>query len=393
MKKVVIVDAARTPIGAYGGSLRTKSAAELAAAVIRSIHERNALEKIKVDQVILGCVLQNGENAYVSRLAMLKAGLPADIPALTVNRLCGSGLEAVNQGAQLIQTGLAEVCIAGGTESMTNAPYLSYGLRWGVRINDSSLLDSMVAILTDPYLGYHMGVTAENLANKYGISRREQDEFALWSHAKAVNAQKNNLFKSEIVPVEVQSPKETLIVSQDEGPRADATIEKLEKLKPVFQKEGTVTAGNSSSLNDAASCVLLMSEHKARELGCRSRAMFLSQAVCALPPEVMGLGPAYAVPLALERARLSLKDIDIIESNEAFAAQALAVDRELQYNPERLNVKGGAIALGHPIGATGAILVTKALYELERSDKELALITLCIGGGQGIATVIRRLNS
>jgi len=392
LEEVVVIDTARTAIGKYGGAFKTMSATDLSAGVMKALVKRNSLDIQAIDQVIMGCTLQNGENAYASRLAMLKAGLSETTTALTVNRLCGSGLEAVNQAAQLIMLGLADICIAGGMESMSTAPYLSYGMRWGARINDVPMVDGMVAVLTDPTLHYHMAITAETLAQKYGISRQEQDEFAVWSHNKAVQAQSHGVFEKEIVPIEVLERKKNILITQDEGPRADTTVEFLATLTPAFKKDGSVTAGNSSSLNDAAAAVILMSAKKAAELGFQAKARILSQAVAGVAPEVMGLGPVYAVPKALRPARLTLDDMDVIELNEAFAAQAIAVSRELQIDCAKLNVNGGAIALGHPLGASGAILFIKAIHELERTEKQFGLVTLCIGGGQGIATVVERLN-
>jgi acetyl-CoA C-acetyltransferase len=391
MQEVVVIDAARTPIGKYGGVLKSMTATDLAAVVIKALVERNSLDLQAIDQVIMGCTLQNGENAYASRVAMLKAGLANKTTALTVNRLCGSGLEAVNQAAQQILLGMADVCIAGGMESMSNAPYLSYGMRWGARINDTAMIDGMVAVLTDPRFHYHMGVTAENLAESHGISRREQDEFAAWSHQKAIQAQFNRVFEREIVPVEIVERKKTVFLSQDESSRTDTTIEALAMLPPVFKKDGTVTAGNSSSLNDAAAALVVMSAKKATELGYKARARLLSQAVVGVAPEIMGLGPVAAVPKALRMANLQLQDIDLIELNEAFAAQVLAVNRELLLDQTKLNTNGGAIALGHPLGASGAILLVKALYELERINKRFGLVALCVGGGQGMATVLERI--
>jgi len=390
MREVVIIDAARTPTGSYGGNLKSKSATELASLIIQKLVERNKIDTESIDHVLMGCTLQNAENSYASRLAMIKAGLSYKTPAVTVNRLCGSALEAINQAAQNIMLGLADICIAGGMESMTNAPYLSYKTRWGARLNHIDNIDGLVAVLTDPMLGYHMGVTAENIAEKYGISRQEQDEFAVWSHQKAVKALAEGRFDREIIPVEVKKRKEMVVIKQDEGPRENISVDTLKKLKTVFKKDGTVTAGNASSLNDAASAVILMSKVKADELGLKPRAKVIAQAVVGVPPEIMGIGPAYAIPKVLDRAGLELEDIDIIECNEAFAAQSIAVDRELKFDHDKLNVNGGAIALGHPLGATGAILFTKVLYELERTDKRFGLISLCIGGGQGIATIVDR---
>ena len=390
MREVVVVDAVRTPTGRFNGALAPLGASDLGARSMEALLKRTGLAASEVDHVIMGCTLQFGENAYLARLAAVKAGLPVETPAVTVNRLCGSGLEAVNEAARLIQLGLADVCIAGGSESMTNGPYYSSQARWGARLGDVSLTDGVVALLTDPMLKAHMGLTAENLADKYGISRQEQDAFAVESHRKAIEAMTKGRFASQVIPVEIPSKKQSVVVDQDEGPRADTSLEGLAKLKPAFKADGTVTAGNASSLNDAASAVLVMDKGKAEALGLKPLCTIVSQAVAAVEPKFMGIGPVHAIPMALERAGLQLGDMDVIELNEAFAAQSLAVDRELRFDPEKLNPNGGAIALGHPIGATGAIVFTKAVHELERIRGEFALVSLCIGGGQGIATVIRK---
>ena len=390
LREAVVVDAVRTPIGRFGGALAPLGASGLGALAIKALLDRTGLPGFEVDHVIMGCTLQFGENAYLARLAAVKAGLPVETPAGTVNRLCGSGLEAVNEAARLIQLGLADACIAGGAESMTNGPYYSTQARWGARLGDASLTDGVVAVLTDPMLKAHMGLTAENLAEKYGISRQEQDAFAVESHRKAIEAMTKGRFASQVIPVEIPSKKQAVVVEQDEGPRADTSLDGLARLKPAFKPDGTVTAGNASSLNDAASAVLVMDKGKAEALGLKSLCTIVSQAVAAVEPKFMGIGPVHAIPMALERAGLQLGDMDVIELNEAFAAQSLAVDRELHFDPEKLNPNGGAIALGHPIGATGAIVFTKAVHELGRIQGEFALVSLCIGGGQGIATVIRK---
>ena len=390
MREVVVVDAVRTPTGRFNGALAPLGASDLGARAIKGLLDRTGLPGFEVDHVIMGCTLQFGENAYLARLAAVKAGLPVETPAVTVNRLCGSGLEAVNEAARLIQLGLADACIAGGAESMTNGPYYSTQARWGARLGDASLTDGVVAVLTDPMLKAHMGLTAENLAEKYGISRQEQDAFAVESHRKAIEAMTKGRFASQVIPVEIPSKKQAVVVEQDEGPRADTSLDGLARLKPAFKPDGTVTAGNASSLNDAASAVLVMDKGKAEALGLKSLCTIVSQAVAAVEPKFMGIGPVHAIPMALERAGLQLGDMDVIELNEAFAAQSLAVDRELHFDPEKLNPNGGAIALGHPIGATGAIVFTKAVHELGRIQGEFALVSLCIGGGQGIATVIRK---
>ncbi|MFP4482126.1 MAG: thiolase family protein [Thermovirgaceae bacterium] len=391
MREVVVIDAVRTPVGRFSGGLAPLSASDLGARAIEALLGRTGLDSTEVDHVVMGCTLQFGENAYLSRLAAIKAGIPNQTPAVTVNRLCGSGLEAINEAARLIQLGLADVCVAGGAESMTNGPYFSPHMRSGARLGHVTLTDGVVALLTDPMLDAHMGMTAENLADKYGIAREDQDAFALESHRKALRACREKRFEREIVPVEITSRKKTVIVEADEGPREDASLESMAKLRPVFKKDGTVTAGNASSLNDAASAVLVMEKEKAVALGLVPKWRIVSQAVAAVDPKYMGIGPIYAVPKALEQAGKTLQDMEVIELNEAFAAQSLAVLKELGLDQDQVNPNGGAIALGHPIGATGAIVFTKAVHELERCGGEYGLVTLCIGGGQGIATVVRKI--
>ena len=389
MREVVVIDAVRTPVGKFNGGLAALSASDMGAMVIKALLERTGVEGTVVDHVIMGNTLQFGENTYLSRLAAVKAGIPHDVPALTVNRLCGSGLEAINEAVRMIQLGLADACIAGGSESMTNGPYFSDQMRGGARLGHVSMTDGVVALLTDPMLGVHMGITAENLAEKYHISREDQDIFAAESHRRAAKAVEEGKFSSQTIPVEIASRKQTVVVDRDEGPRSDTTAESLSRLKPVFKKDGTVTAGNASSLNDAASAVLVMDKQKAKQLGLNAVCEIVAQAVAAVDPQFMGIGPVFAVPKALESAGLKLEDMNVIELNEAFAAQSLAVLRELKIDPEKVNTNGGAIALGHPIGATGAIVFTKACHELKESGGGYGLVSLCIGGGQGIATVIK----
>lgn len=389
MREVVVIDAVRTPVGKFNGGLAALSASDMGAMVIKALLERTGVEASVVDHVIMGNTLQFGENTYLSRLAAVKAGIPHDVPALTVNRLCGSGLEAVNEAVRMIQLGLADACIAGGSESMTNGPYFSDQMRGGARLGHVSMTDGVVALLTDPMLGVHMGITAENLAEKYHISREDQDIFAAESHRRAAKAVEEGKFSAQTIPVEIASRKQTVVVDRDEGPRSDTTAESLSRLKPVFKKDGTVTAGNASSLNDAASAVLVMDKQKAKQLGLNAVCEIVSQSVAAVDPQFMGIGPVFAVPKALESAGLKLEDMNVIELNEAFAAQSLAVLRELRIDPDKVNANGGAIALGHPIGATGAIVFTKACHELKESGGGYGLVSLCIGGGQGIATVIK----
>jgi len=391
MREVVIVDVARTAIGKYAGAMAELSARELGAAAISGLLKRTGLDAGKIDHVIMGCVLQNGPNAYVARTSALTAGIPDTVPALTVNRLCGSALEAINQAARLIQCGEADVCVAGGVEQMSGAPYFVPTGRWGARMGDTTMVDSMVSVLTDPFHNYHMGCTAENVAKKHAISREEQDEFALRSQTLTAAAVEKGYFDSQIVPVEITVKKEKIAFDKDEGVRKSITIEDLKKLKPAFEKGGTVTPGNSSTINDAASVAMLMEKDVAKALGLVPMCKMVSWAVAGLDPAYMGLGPALAVPKALAKAKLSLNDIDVHELNEAFAAQALGVLRELKLECDRVNPNGGAISLGHPIGATGAILMGKVANELVRTKKEWGMVSMCIGGGQGIATIVQRI--
>lgn len=388
MEEAVILEGVRTPIGRYGGGLRSVPAVGLGSLVIREVVERAGIRRDEVDEVVMGCCYQNGGNAYIARWASLTAGLPVTTSAVTVNRLCGSGLQAINYAAQEIALGSLDLCIAGGVESMSTVPFLAQEMRWGARLGNVTFVDGLVAVLTDPYLGYHMGVTAENLARDYGITREEQDAFALESHRRAVEAQRDGRFEREIVPVPVDKKGEVLM--SDEGPRADTTMDRLSKLPSAFIENGTVTAGNASSLNDAAAALVLASRSKAEQLGIRPRARIVAWAVAGTDPSRMGLGPVYATQKAMERAGLSLEDMDVIECNEAFAAQILACSKVLEWDWSKVNPNGGAIALGHPLGATGAILMVKLLHELERVNGRFGLATLCIGGGQGIATIIER---
>ncbi len=388
---VVVVSATRTPIGRFGGALAEVPASDLAALAIRAAVERAGARPEDVEEVILGCVGQIGEDAYIARHAAIKAGLPIQTTAYTVNRLCGSGLQAVNSAAQAIQAGLATLVVAGGVENMSRAPYLVRKARFGYRLGDGVLEDTLTRMLSDPFTACHMGVTAENLVERYSVTRAEQDAFALESQRRALAAIAAGRFDSQIVPVPVPQGKGgTALFSRDEHPR-ETTLEKLAQLPPVFKEGGTVTAGNASGINDAAAAVVVASERRARELGLTPRLAIRAQAVAGVPPEIMGIGPAPAVRIALDRAGVRLGDVDVIELNEAFAGQALAVMRELDLDPERVNPNGGAVALGHPVGATGAILVAKLLAELERTRGRYGLVTLCIGGGQGIATLFERV--
>lgn len=391
MPEVVIASAARTAIGSFGRSLRDVAPTELGATVSRTAIERAGLQPDQVEQVVFGNVIHTApEDMYMARVVGIRAGIPKESPAVTVNRLCGSGVQAIVSAAQAIQTGDAHVVLAGGAESMSRGAYWVENARWGARMGDASVIDAVVGCLTDPFNEIHMGVTAENVAESHGISRDAQDEFALESHRRAQAAIEAGLFDEEIVPIEVKARKGTDEFKVDEHVRLDATLETFSKLRPAFDKHGTVTAGNASGVNDAAAAVVVMSADRAQELGAPVRARILSYAVCGVEPKTMGIGPVPAVRKALQRAGKTLDDVDVIELNEAFAAQSLAVIKDLDLDLAKVNPNGGAIALGHPIAATGVILTTKILNEMERSDHKLGLVSLCIGGGQGIAMLLER---
>jgi acetyl-CoA C-acetyltransferase len=391
LNEVVITSSARTAVGRYGGSLRDVPPTELGSLAVRTALERSDVEPDQVDQVVFGNVIHSApEDMYLARVVGMKAGIPKEVPAVTVNRLCGTGVQAIVSAAQTIAVGDADVVIAGGAESMSRGPYWVPDARWGARMGETKVLDPVVGGLTDPFNEIHMGVTAENLAESHSISREEQDEFSVESHRRAAAAQEQGLFDDEIVPVELKSKKGTEEFTKDEHVRADASLEALAKLKPVFKPDGTVTAGNASGMNDAGAAVVLMSADKAESLGAPVKARILSYAYCGVDPKVMGIGPVPAVRQALERAGKSLDDVDVIELNEAFAAQSLAVIKDLGLDREKVNPNGGAIALGHPIAATGAVITAKILHEMERRDHDIGLVTLCIGGGQGIAMLLAR---
>ena len=391
MTEVVITSAARTAVGRYGGSLKDQPPTDLGALAARTALERSGIEPDQVDQVVFGNVIHSApEDMYMARVVAMKAGIPQEVPAFTVNRLCGTGVQAIVSAAQSIATDDAEVAIAGGAESMSRGPYWMPDARWGARMGETKMVDPVVGGLTDPFNEIHMGVTAENLADSHSISRVEQDEFSVESHQRATRAQEEGLFDEEIVPVELRSKKGTSEFTKDEHVRPDATVEGMAKLKPVFKPDGTVTAGNASGMNDAGAAVVLMSAEAAERLGAPVRGRILSYSYCGVDPKIMGIGPVPAVRKALDRAGRSLDEVDVIELNEAFAAQSLAVIKDLELDREKVNPNGGAIALGHPIAATGAVITTKILYEMERKDQHLGLVTLCIGGGQGIAMLIAR---
>ncbi len=391
LNEVVITSAARTAVGRYGGSLRDIPPTELGAIATRTALERSSLEPDQVEQVVFGNVIHSApEDMYMARVVGIKAGIPVEVAAFTVNRLCGTGVQAIVSATQSIATGDADVAVAGGAESMSRGPYWIPNARWGARMGDTSMVDPVVGGLTDPFYDIQMGVTAENLAESHDISREDQDEFSVESHRRASRAIEEGRFEEQIVPVELKSKKGTSEFAQDEHVRPDATVETMAKLKPVFKKDGTVTAGNASGMNDAGAALVLMSAEKAQQLDAPVRARVLSYAYCGVDPKVMGIGPVPAVRKAMERAGKTLDEVEIVELNEAFAAQSLAVIKDLGLDREIVNPNGGAIALGHPIAATGAVITTKILYEMERRDLKLGLVSLCIGGGQGIAMLLGR---
>ena len=392
MTKTVNVSAARTAIGSFNGSLASVSAINLGKVVIDEALKRAALDAGAVNEVIMGNVLQAGLGQNPARQAALNAGIPSSVPAFTVNKVCGSGLKSIVLATQSILTGDNDIVVAGGMENMSQAPYLlGSKARWGLKMGNAELYDTMVNDgLTCATNHYHMGITAENIAEQYSISREEQDELALRSQKLATEANNNGDFEAEIVPVTISSRKGDIIFKQDEYPKADSTAEGLAKLRPAFKKDGTVTAGNSSGINDGAAALVLMSETKAKELGLKPLAYIRSYASGGVDPSIMGMGPVPATRQALQKAALQLSDIDLIEANEAFAAQFLGVGRELNFDMDKTNIHGGAIALGHPIGASGARILVTLLYSMLHRDKQLGLATLCIGGGQGTAVILER---
>jgi len=392
MKEVVIVAATRTAVGSFQGSLANIPAADLGAAVIRQLLQQTRLEGTEVDEVILGQVLTAGVGQNPARQAVIKAGLPAAVPAMTLNKVCGSGLKALHLATQAIRCGDADVIIAGGQENMSLSPYVAPAVRTGLRMGHAKLVDSMIQDgLWDIFNDYHMGITAENLVEKYSLTREEQDAFAAASQQKAVAAIEAGHFKNQITPISIPQRKgDPLVFDTDEQPRAETTSEALAKLKPAFKKDGTVTAGNSSSINDGAAAVLLMSAEKAKALGLPVLARIAAYANAGVDPSIMGIGPVPATRRCLEKAGWSVNDLDLIEANEAFAAQALSVNKELGWDTSKVNVNGGAIALGHPIGASGCRILVTLVHEMIRRDAKKGLATLCIGGGQGVAIAIER---
>lgn len=388
--EIVIVSAVRTAIGTFNGSLKNVSAPDLGAVVIKGALEQAGIKPEQVDEVILGNVLQAGLGQNPARQAQIKAGIPVTTSALTINKVCGSGMKAVHLAMQAILAGDAEIVVAGGMENMSQAPYLLKNAREGFKMGDQKLIDSMINDgLWCAFNDYHMGITAENVAERYELAREAQDEFAAWSQEKTAKAIEEGKFKDEIIPVVIPQRKgDPIIFDTDEHPKKGTTAEKLAKLRPAFKKDGTVTAGNASGINDGAAAFVVMSKAKADELGLKPLVTIKATANAGVDPSVMGIGPVPAVKKALEKAAISIEDIELIEANEAFAAQALAVGKELGFNNEILNVNGGAIALGHPIGASGARILVTLIHEMKRRNAKKGLATLCIGGGQGVATVV-----
>lgn len=390
-RKVVIAGACRTAIGTMGGSLSTTPAVDLGAIVIKNALERAGVPADQVDHVYMGCVIQAGLGQNVARQASIKAGLPIEAPAVTINVVCGSGLNCVNLAAQMIQCGDADIVVAGGMENMSMAPYALKQARYGYRMGHAQAIDTMINdALWDAFNDYHMGITAENVCEKYGITREELDAFSANSQQKCEKARAEGKFKDEIVPVEIKKKKETVVFDTDEGPRAGITAEGLAKLRPAFKKDGIVTAGNSSGINDGAAAVVVMSEEKAKELGVKPMATWVGGALAGVDPKIMGIGPVAATQKLMKKLNMSVDDMDLIEANEAFAAQSIAVARDLKFDDAKLNVNGGAIALGHPVGASGCRILVTLLHEMERRDAKKGLATLCIGGGMGCATVVER---
>lgn len=390
-RKIVLAGACRTAIGKMGGELSTVPAADMGAIVIKEALKRANVPADKVDLVYMGCVLQGALGQNVARQASMNAGVPKEVPAVTVNVVCGSGLNAVNLAAALIKAGEADIVVAGGTENMSLAPYALKKARFGYRMNNAEIIDTMVNdALWDAFNNYHMGITAENVADQWGLTREQLDEFACASQNKAVAAQESGRFDDEIVPVEVKVKKGTVIVNKDEGPRPGTNMEALAKLKPAFKKDGMVTAGNASGINDGAAAVVVMTEEKAKEFGTEIMATWVAGALGGVDPSIMGVGPVAATNKVLAKTGWNIDDFDLIEANEAFAAQSLAVAHDLKFDMSKVNVNGGAIALGHPVGASGCRILVTLLHEMKKSDAKKGLATLCIGGGMGCATIVER---
>ncbi|MCI9004152.1 MAG: acetyl-CoA C-acetyltransferase [Lachnospiraceae bacterium] len=390
-KKVVLAGACRTAIGTMGGALSTTPASVLGSIVIKEALNRAGVPADKVDHVYMGCVIQAGLGQNVARQASIKAGLPIETPAVTVNVVCGSGLNCVNMAAQMIQAGDADIVVAGGMENMSMAPYAAMQGRYGYRMNNATLVDTMVNdALWDAFNQYHMGITAENVAEQWGLSREQLDEFAAASQQKCEKAMAEGKFKDEIVPVEVKKKKETVLVDTDEGPRPGTTKESIARLRPAFKPDGIVTAANASGINDGAAAIVVMSEEKAQELGVKPMATFVAGALGGVDPSIMGVGPVASTKKVFAKTGLTIDDMDLVEANEAFAAQSLAVARDLNFDMSKVNVNGGAIALGHPVGASGCRILVTLLHEMQKRDAKKGLATLCIGGGMGCSTIVER---
>ncbi|MDD4781312.1 MAG: acetyl-CoA C-acetyltransferase [Tissierellia bacterium] len=392
MRKVVIVSAARTPIGSFGGGLAPLSAVELGVIAAKEAVKRAGIEPASIEEVYFGNVLGAGLGQNIARQVALGAGAPFETPALTINMVCGSGLRSVSMAAQFVESGHCDVILCGGTESMSNAPYLLPQTRWGQRMGDGQIVDYLIYDgLTDVFNQYHMGITAENVAEKYGITREDQDKFAVRSQNRAEEAQKAGKFKDEIVPIEIHQKKGApIIIDTDEYPRHGSTLDNMKKLKPAFKKDGTVTAGNASGINDGAAALVIMSKDKADELGIKYLCEVVGYGSAGVDPKIMGIGPVLATQKALAKAGWTVPELDLVEANEAFASQAIAVSNNLGLNQENTNVNGGAIAIGHPIGASGARILVSLIYEMQKRDAKKGLATLCIGGGMGTALLVQR---
>ena len=390
-RKVVLAGACRTAIGVMGGTLSKTPAPDLGTVVIKEALKRTGIKPEQVDEVYMGCVIQAGLGQNPARQAAVNAGIPVEVPATTINVLCGSGMHCVNLAAKLIASGDADIIVAGGMENMSMAPYLLYNARFGYRMGAGKMDDALIRdALTDAFGGYHMGITAENICEKWGLTREELDKFAATSQQKAVAAQESGAFDKEIVPVEVKKKKETIVFAKDEGPRPGTTAEGIAKLRPAFKKDGIVTAANSSGINDGAAAIVVMSEEKAKELGVKPMATWVAGALAGVAPEIMGIGPVAATKKVMARTGMKIEDFDVIEANEAFAAQSVAVAHDLGFNNDILNVNGGAIALGHPVGASGCRILVTLLHEMEKRDAKKGLATLCVGGGMGCAAIVER---
>ena len=390
-RKVVLAGACRTAIGTMGGQLSSIPAPDLGALAIKEALRRAGVKPEQVDEVYMGNVIQAGLGQNPARQSAINAGIPVEVPAITINVLCGSGLHCVNLAAKLIENGNADIVVAGGMESMSRAPYLVQQGRFGYRMGHAQLEDSMIRdALTDAFGGYHMGITAENIAEEWGLTREQLDEFAAWSQQKASKAIEEGKFKDEIFPVEVKMKKKTVVVDTDEGPRPGTTKESIAKLRPAFKKDGVVTAANSSGINDAAAAIIVMSEEKAKELGVKPMATWVAGELAGVEPRIMGIGPVAATRKTMEKCGYTIGDFDLIEANEAFAAQSVAVGHDLGFDMDKLNVNGGAIALGHPVGCSGTRILVTLLYEMQKRDAKKGLATLCVGGGMGCAAIVER---